>query len=147
VITSFDFFAFSKDPELLAGFANTTDACLTDTSICSDPASYFYWDSFHPSSTSHALLAGALYQAMVVTFFEQLLADVTGVGPGKSLAGKVMDAQADYLAQDTQASCSMLSAFGKEVSAQKGKRIPAQLATSLLDDAGDIQTAIGCGNQ
>lgn len=147
VITSFDFYTFSKDPELLAGFANTTDACLTATSICSDPASYFYWDSFHPSSTSHALLAGALNRAIVVTLFQQLLADVTGVGPGKSLAKKVLHAQAEYTAQDTQATCSMLRAFGNEVSAQKGKKIPEQLAMSLMDDASGITTAIGCGNQ
>ncbi len=147
VITSFDFYSFAKDPELLAAFANTTDACLTASSICSNPASYFYWDTFHPSSTSHALLAGALHRAMVATFFQQLLADVMGVGPGKSLADKVVYAQASYLAQDTQATCSMLSAFGNEVGAQKGKKISEQLATSLLDDAGDIKTAIGCGNQ
>ncbi len=94
VITSFDFYSFAKDPELLAAFANTTDACLTASSICSNPASNFYWDTFHPSSTSHALLAGALHRAMVATFFQQLLADVMGVGPGKSLADKVVYAQA-----------------------------------------------------
>jgi outer membrane lipase/esterase len=64
-INFFDFYTFSKDPELLAGFANTTDACLTEMSICSDPASYFYWDSFHPSSTSHALLARELFRTTV----------------------------------------------------------------------------------
>ena len=65
MIGGFDFFSFAKDPALLAGFANTTDACLTETSICSDPASYFYWDTFHPSSTSHALLARNLYRTAV----------------------------------------------------------------------------------
>ena len=64
-INFFDLYSFSKDAELLAGFANTTDACLTDTGMCSDPASYFYWDSFHPSSTSHALLARELYRPAV----------------------------------------------------------------------------------
>jgi len=64
-INFFDLYSFSKDAELLAGFANTTDACLTDTGMCSDPASYFYWDSFHPSSTSHALLARELYRTAV----------------------------------------------------------------------------------
>lgn len=64
-INFFDFYSFLKDPETLAGFANTTDACLTETSICSDPASYAYWDTFHPSSTSHALIARELYRTAV----------------------------------------------------------------------------------
>ena len=57
--------AGTEDPGLLAGFANTTDPCLTETPICSDPSSYFYWDTFHPSSTSHALLAQSLYRTAV----------------------------------------------------------------------------------
>lgn len=58
-----DFFSFGRNPEVLAGFANTTDACLTST-VCDDPASYFYWDSFHPSSTAHALIARQAFAAV-----------------------------------------------------------------------------------
>lgn len=54
-----DLYGLGKDPELLAGFANTTDACLTATTVCMDPTQYFYWDSFHPTSRSHALIASA----------------------------------------------------------------------------------------
>jgi outer membrane lipase/esterase len=63
-INYLDLFSFGKDPAVLAHFANTTDPCLTATSICADPASYFYWDPFHPSSTAHALVAGAAFAAV-----------------------------------------------------------------------------------
>ncbi len=60
-ITFFDFYSFGKDPDLLATFENVTDACLTSVSICDDPSVYFYWDTFHPTSTSHRLLAEYLH--------------------------------------------------------------------------------------
>ena len=144
VIGFFDFYSFAKDPELLARFANTTDACLTDSSICSDPASYFYWDSFHPSSTSHALLAEALYRTTIPGLFQQLLADVTGVGPGKSLANKVIRAQTHYAPPDIQASCGVLGAFTNEVRAQAGKKLTEAEAADFTSDANAIKEAIGC---
>jgi len=63
-INLLDLFGLGKDPELLSLFANTTDPCLTTSSICDDPSSYFYWDAFHPSSTTHALIADAAYTAV-----------------------------------------------------------------------------------
>jgi len=61
-----DLFTFGSDPDVLAGFANTTDPCFTGFGVpyCDDPSSYFYWDSFHPSSTTHALIAGAALAAV-----------------------------------------------------------------------------------
>lgn len=61
-----DLYALGKDPELLAGYANTTDACLTATSVCADPTQYFYWDSFHPTSRSHASIADFAARAVGV---------------------------------------------------------------------------------
>jgi outer membrane lipase/esterase len=52
-----DLYALGKNPALLAGYANTTDACLTAASLCADPSQYFYWDSFHPTSRTHAAIA------------------------------------------------------------------------------------------
>ena len=144
VVNFFDFFSFSKDPELLAVFANTTAACLTSSSICSDPASYFYWDSFHPSSTSHALLADALYEELVFVRLQHLLADVTGVGPGKSLADKVARAQTHYAAFDIDATCDVLRGFTNQVSAQAGKKLTDAQATVFTSDANAITDAIGC---
>lgn len=61
-----DLYALGKDPELLAGYANTTDACLTATSQCLDPTQYFYWDSFHPTSRAHASIADFAARAVGV---------------------------------------------------------------------------------
>jgi phospholipase/lecithinase/hemolysin len=143
-INYFDFFSFSKDPELLALFANTTEACLTEDSICSDPASYFYWDTFHPSSTSHALLAAELHKMVVVSLLQQLLADVTGVGPGKSLANKVTEAESYYVAADIEATCGVLQGFMNQVRAQTGKKLTSAEAGGFRSDAGAIMATIGC---
>lgn len=144
VIAFFDFYSFARDPELLALFANTTDACLTDVSICSDPASYFYWDSFHPSSTSHALLAEGLRQTLVVTLLQELHAVVAGIGPGNSLADKVMLAQAYYESSDVEATCGVLNGFTNQVRAQAGKKLTDSQATGFTSDASTILEAIGC---
>jgi outer membrane lipase/esterase len=144
VISFFDFYSFSTDPELLATFANSTDACLTVDSICSDPASYFYWDSFHPSSTSHALLAEELRRTLVAEFLQQLLADVTDVGPGRSLANKVSRAQTNYARPDIEATCGVLGAFMNEVRAQSGKKLTVPQAAGFRSDASAIMEAIGC---
>jgi len=75
---------------------------------------------------------------------EQLLNDVTGVGPGKSLADKVALAQTYYAVPDVQATCAMLTGFNREVRAQRGKLIPADLADELTADALAIMEATGC---
>ena len=59
-----DLFGLGRDPAILAQFSNTTDPCFTGASVCADPASYFYWDAFHPSSSSHALIADAAFVAV-----------------------------------------------------------------------------------
>ena len=61
-----DLYALGKDPALLAGYANITDACLTAQSQCLDPSQYFYWDSFHPTSRTHASIADFAAQAVAV---------------------------------------------------------------------------------
>lgn len=144
-ISFFDFYTFSKDPELLTLFANTTDACLTESSLCSDPASYFYWDSFHPSSTSHHLLAGALYRNLVPLRLEQLLEDVSGIGPGKSLRSKVARAQASYERGEYKATCGQLRGLINQVDAQAGKSLNDDDAHAFKAEAISIGEAIGCG--
>jgi len=73
-----------------------------------------------------------------------LLKEVTGVGPGKSLANKVELAQTYYAAKDVQATCAMLTAFVNEVEAQAGKKIGNTLDAKLIADANAIEDAIGC---
>jgi hypothetical protein len=73
-----------------------------------------------------------------------LLTEVTGVGPGTSLADKVTAVQAYYAASDTQATCATLTAFVNEVQAQDGKKIGQTLDAKLIADADAIKAAIGC---
>jgi hypothetical protein len=73
-----------------------------------------------------------------------LLTEVTGVGPGKSLANKVALAQTYYAAKDLQATCTVLTGFVNEVKAQAGKKIAPTLDAKLIADANAIETAVGC---
>ena len=78
------------------------------------------------------------------TLLQELAVEVQGVGPGRSLAAKVTNAQTYYAVPDAQAMCAMLTDFTREVSAQRDKKITSDLATKLTADAHVIMTAIGC---
>lgn len=73
-----------------------------------------------------------------------LASDVSGVGPGSSLANKIATVQAYYAAGDKSASCAMLTDFQKQVSAQAGKKLTIEQATSLSGQAQTIRAALGC---
>lgn len=47
------------------GFTNVTQACLTTTSVCSDPSQYLFWDDVHPTTAADALLAEQFEFAVV----------------------------------------------------------------------------------
>lgn len=67
-LIAFDTFAFVNDVVSQPGafgFADATHACLvTPTSVCSDPATFVFWDSFHPTTAAHAAIAAAFLQAV-----------------------------------------------------------------------------------
>jgi len=73
-----------------------------------------------------------------------LLAEVTGVGPGTSLADKVALAQTYFAVPDIHTTCTVLKGLVSEVQAQAGKKISSQLSIQLIADANAIETAIGC---
>jgi phospholipase C len=73
-----------------------------------------------------------------------LASAVKGVGPGTSLADKVASMQSDLAASDTSDACGTLTAFIRQVNAQTGKKIPADVAASLIAAAQRIETAIPC---
>lgn len=53
------------------GFTNGTDSCadpiITPTSVCSDPASYVYWDRLHPTTAVHRVVGDGLTAALAVS--------------------------------------------------------------------------------
>ena len=77
--------------------------------------------------------------------FEELDAVVNGVGPGKSLANKIVQAQAYFSVPDIPATCDVLSDFINQLRAQRGKKfISAVLADQLTLDAEAVMLAIAC---
>jgi HYR domain/WD40-like Beta Propeller Repeat len=73
-----------------------------------------------------------------------LLAAVTGVGPGTSLADKITLVQSDLVANDLADACSTLTALINEVSAQSGKTIPSSQAATLIASVQQIRALLGC---
>jgi phospholipase/lecithinase/hemolysin len=45
-------------------FTNVTDACFNGVSVCANPDQYLFFDDFHPTAATHALLARE-FEAMV----------------------------------------------------------------------------------
>jgi phospholipase/lecithinase/hemolysin len=39
------------------GFTNVTDPCFNGTTVCGDPNTYVFYDGFHPTTATHAILA------------------------------------------------------------------------------------------
>ena len=69
---------------------------------------------------------------------------VEQVGPGTSLADKLNDALVALDSDDGAGACSILRAFVHEVSAQDGKSIPSDTATSLISSATQIEALLNC---
>src|SRR5215469_521932 len=79
-----------------------------------------------------------------VTPLAALLTEVTGVGPGTSLADKVTLAQTYHSANDIPNTCSTLTALVNEVTAQERKKISQSAGGQIIADAATIKAAIGC---
>jgi hypothetical protein len=75
---------------------------------------------------------------------EELGIAVTGVGPGRSFADKVMLAQTYLSVPDEESACLILGGFLKQVQAQRGKKLTDEQADQLTADAAAVIAAIGC---
>jgi hypothetical protein len=73
-----------------------------------------------------------------------LLVAVTGVGPGRSLEAKIRAAVAWLPDRALPLACEPLRAFIREVQAQSGTRIPADLAAQFVEDATRIRAVLAC---
>jgi hypothetical protein len=79
-----------------------------------------------------------------VDLFEQLIAASTGVGPGKSLVNKALEARAVYQAGNRSGACSILADYLNEVRAQSGKKLTVAQAAMLTDLAVRVRGFVGC---
>lgn len=46
------------------GFTNTTQACVSGTTACATPDSYFFWDNFHPTAATGRLVSARAITAI-----------------------------------------------------------------------------------
>lgn len=75
---------------------------------------------------------------------DDLIALVTGLGPGASLADKLQDTRATLAAGQQAEACQKLLAFSNEVQAQSGKKLTVAQAGQLVEAATRIRAVIGC---
>jgi polyvinyl alcohol dehydrogenase (cytochrome) len=73
-----------------------------------------------------------------------LLAAVTGVGTGTSLADKITSIEGYVAANDMAHACGTLAAFIKQVNTQTPSKITATQAASFVSQAQAIQATLGC---
>ena len=62
------------------GFTNATDACFDGTNLCGDPNSYVFFDDFHPTTATHAIVAREFEAAAAVPEPSTILTFGTGLG-------------------------------------------------------------------
>ena len=75
---------------------------------------------------------------------EDLIALVTGLGPGVSLADKLHEARDALVADRKSDACEKLAAFSDQVQAQAGKKLSADQVSLLATVATRIRAVIGC---
>lgn len=45
-------------------FTNVTESCLTQTSVCSNPNEYLFWDRVHPTTVAHELVGDLAFSSL-----------------------------------------------------------------------------------
>lgn len=49
------------------GFTNVTDMCFDGASICGDPDEYLFWDSVHPTTKGHEIIADMMFEQLMAS--------------------------------------------------------------------------------
>ena len=138
-------FTFSNSGTLPPGLGlNTRTGGITGT-----PTKVGTFNFALQVTQSSAPASGTVTRSCTITvspdaLLAKLLKEVTGVGPGKSLANDIELIQTYYAANDVQAACAVLTGFVDEVKAQNGKRIGPTFDAQILSDAHALDVAIGC---
>jgi hypothetical protein len=73
-----------------------------------------------------------------------LLIEVTGVDPGRSLAGKLRTAVDRLPDRFLPVACWPLQAFVTQLQAQSGRHVPTEIAAGWIEDATRIRAVLGC---
>ncbi len=106
-----------------------------------------------PSATGEVASGASEAQRVLITYtvtetvqerLENLLADVTGVGPGTRFANKVKAIQRYAAKPRKRAACARLAGFIKFVNHETGKKITKGQAESFIKQAEEIRAALGC---
>jgi hypothetical protein len=121
---------FANVPSLISGVGELTSYLQVQDGLGS--ASVAFDDLTVSTPATSAELLADLHAALI------------GVGPGTSLVDKVSQAQTQLANNHVAGTCTTLTAFMNEVNAQSGKKIPSATADTLISDAQQIKTALGC---
>jgi hypothetical protein len=136
--------------DLLGFWSGGGAACATFTALAADvnPYSFIAEPPVGATVTTSIALGYRLNISATINsstdLVANLLVDVTGKGPGTSLADKVRRIQEYVAANDTTSACATLNDFISEVKAQAEKQISAAQATSFTTQANDIKATLGC---
>ncbi len=136
--------------DLLGFWSGNGAACATFTGLLAD-LNPFSFGSEPPVGATVMLITAPGFRLNIsatisspADLLADLLADVSGKGPGTSLADKVKRVQAYVAADDKAAACTTLGDFISEVKAQTEKSITAATAASFTTQANDITATLGC---
>ena len=140
-----------KGGDLLGMWATGFAACSTETGLPGDLDPFGFGPQPMAGSTvTPDVIVGFrsnISATLIPTLDQQLsdlLAVVTGAGPGTSFAGKVRQIQGYAAASDKAHACGMLGALLNEVKAQTGKKLSTAQASSVTAQASDIRATLGC---
>ncbi|RNC71322.1 MAG: hypothetical protein ED859_03980 [Desulfuromonadales bacterium] len=155
-IIRFDTFSFFrevvKNPAAY-GLTNVTAPCYTgfvdpagpNDTVCATPETYLFWDSEHPTTAMHSLLAKRMLGTLVDGLLTDLARQVSGYGLPKgittallAMVNKSKKFISDGNRYNDVAAMGLLHAFDALVGAQRGIFIPADDADALMERAKQI---------
>lgn len=149
-LNSFSASVVVQGGDLLGFWSGNAASCATFTELPEDVNPYGFGPEPQVGTTVFPAVAPGYLLNISATIsspadlLTNLLADVTGQGPGTSLADKVTLVEGYVAANNKAAACSTLTDFISEVKAQDGKTLGAAQAVSFTTQATNIEATLGC---